>query len=168
MRIRAITVPAFAAIASVAVAQTAPIDKVAAYAGSWKITIEHLDTPFSKAGKETTNLRNDCWKSGAYYACNQYVDGESKVLIVFVYNAKDDSYTSYQIPTGGGASGSGKLLIQGNTWTFPWQDTDSGKPVYFRVVNVFTSPATIEYRQEFSRDQNQWTVTARGSEQKQP
>jgi hypothetical protein len=149
-------------------AQATGIDKITAYSGSWKITIEHLDTPFSKAGKETTNLHNDCWRSGEYFACNQIVDGDSKVLIVFTYNAKDDSYTSYPIQPGGGPAGHGKLTIQGNTWTFPWEDTDGGKPVYFRVVNVFTSPTTIEYRQEFSRDKVQWTATARGSEQKQP
>jgi hypothetical protein len=38
--------------------------------------------------------------------------------------------------------------------------------VYFQVVNTFTAPETIEYRQEFSEDQQHWTVTAKGLEHK--
>lgn len=142
------------------------IDVIWAYAGVWTIEIEHFDTAQSKAGHEKTNLRNACWKDGGYLACNQYVDGESKVLIVFTYNAKDNVYTSYQIPAGGGEPGSGKLLIDGNVWTFPWQVTDGGKTTYFRVVNVFAAPDRIDYRQEFSPDQVHWSVTAKGTEKK--
>jgi hypothetical protein len=34
------------------------------------------------------------------------------------------------------------------------------------VVNVFTTPGSIEYRQEFSDDKVHWTVTAKGLEHK--
>jgi hypothetical protein len=142
------------------------VDVIWAYAGAWKIEIEHLDTAQSKASHETTSLRNACWKDGGYLACNQYVNGESKVLIVFTYNAKNNSYTSYQIPGDGGGSGSGKLLIEGNVWTFPWQVTEGDKTTYFRVVNVFEAPDRIQYRQEFSSDKVHWTVTAKGLETK--
>jgi hypothetical protein len=160
---------AFSSLQSIAVAaDTAPkgIDAIAAYAGSWQVEIEHLDTPRSKAGHEKNALRNACWRDGEYFACNQYVDGESKVLIVFTYNAKDNIYTSYQIPLGGGESGSGKLQIEGNVWTFPWEITDAGRTTYFHVINVFTAPDRIEFRQEFSSDHVHWTVTAKGSEKK--
>jgi hypothetical protein len=144
----------------------AGIDVVWAYAGVWKVEIDHLDTAHSKAGHEVTNLRNVCWKDGGYLACNQYVDGESKVLIVCTYNAKDNAYTSYQISMGGGAAGSGKLLIDGNVWTFPWEVTEGDKTTYFRVVNVFEAPDRIQFRQEFSPDKLHWTVTAKGIETK--
>jgi hypothetical protein len=94
------------------------------------------------------------------------VNGESKVLIVFTYNAKDNTYTSYQIPPGGADSGSGKLVVEGNVWTFPWKVTDGDKTTYFRVVNVFEAPDRIQFRQEFSSDQVHWTVTATGHETK--
>lgn len=142
------------------------IEKIAAYEGTWKIEIEHLNTRFSKAGKETTNLRNVCWRSAGYYVCDQFVNGESKTLIVFTYNSKDDTYNSYPIPAGGGEPASGKLTIKGNVWTFPWEDKIDGKVMYFQVVNVFTAPGVIEYRQEFSEDKAHWTVTARGHEEK--
>jgi hypothetical protein len=169
---RILVTPLLAAFSSLPAALAAPaapptgIDVIWAYAGSWKVEIDHLDTAQSKASHEVTNLRNACWKDGGYLACNQYVDGESKALIVFTYNAKDNTYTSYPIPTDGSGAGSGKLLVDGNTWTFPWQITDAGKTTYYRVVNVFEAPDRIRYRQEFSSDKVNWTVTAKGLETK--
>ena len=146
--------------------QVSGIDAVWAYAGTWKVETEHFDTANSKASQEKSTLWNDCWKSGGYVACNQYVDGDSKALLVFTYSAKQNSYTSYPIPLDGGAAGSGTLLIEGNTWTFPWQVTEGEKTTYFRVVNVWTSPARIEFRQEFSADKAHWTLMAKGLETK--
>ena len=140
------------------------IDAIRAYEGTWDVTMEHFDTAHSKASREHTSLRNDCWKSGGYFACNQYVDGESKVLLVFVYNQTKNEYASYQIPPGGGQPGSGKLLIDGNVWTFPWQTKDGDTTTYFRVVNVFPAPDRIESRQEFSTDNVHWTVMAKGTD----
>src|SRR5258708_23870699 len=115
----------------------ADVETLWAYAGTWKIEINHLDTPNSKAGHETSNLHNDCWKSGIYVACRQIVDGDPKVLIVFTCAKPDHSCTSYQIPTDGGEPGSGRLTIEGTTWIFPWSNTEAGKTTYFRVVNVW-------------------------------
>lgn len=149
-----------------AAAPNAPkgVEVIWAYAGVWKVETEHFETVHSKAGHEKTTLRNACWKDGGYLASNQYVDGESKILIVFTYNEKENIYTSYQVPQDGGQPGTGKLLIDGNVWTFPWQVTESDKTTYYRVVNIFDSPDKIEYRQEFSADKVHWTVTAKGSE----
>ena len=149
-------------------AEPTGIDRIAAYEGTWKIELENLDTPFSKAGKDSSTLRNECWRSAGFYSCNQYVNGESKALIVFTYNSKNDTYTSHPIPADGGEPGSGKLLIKGNVWTFPWEIKKDGKTVSFRVVNVFTTPATIDYRQEYSTDQIHWITTATGHEAKIP
>jgi len=133
------------------------------YAGTWKIEAENFDTAHSKASHERSTLRNSCWKDGAYVACNQWVDGDSKILLVFTYNDADKTYTSYQIPQGGGAAGAGKLTIEGNVWTFPWEMTESGVTTYFRVVNTFTGPDHIEYRKEFSTDKTHWTLMAKGT-----
>jgi len=153
--------------ASVALAQAFGIDAIQAYAGTWKTETEHFDTPYSKAGREASMLRNECWKNGGFLACNQYVNGESKALIVFTYNNKDKTYTTYPILAGGGAAGKGKLVIDGNVWTYPWENTEQGKTTYFRVVNVFTAPGKIEYRQEFSTDNQKWTLMAKGTEVKE-
>lgn len=148
-------------------AQTEPkgVDAIAAYAGVWKTHIDHLDTPYGKAGHEDTSLKNDCWKSGVYFACRQIVDGDPKILLVFT--CKDEhNCTSYQIPSDGGAAGAGKLRLEGATWTFPWEVTENGKTTQFRVVNVWSSATTIEFRQEFSTDGQHWTAMATGHEVK--
>ncbi len=155
------------ALASSAAAQTTHsptgVDAIHAYAGTWKTTIDHLDTPYSKAGHEESTLVNDCWKSGSYLACRQIVNGDPKILLVFTCRDAHDC-TSYQIPADGGNPGSGKVQLDGNTWVFPWEQTDRGKTTYFRVVNVWSSEKTIDFRQEFSTDQVQWTRMASGHE----
>jgi len=144
----------------------AGIDALAAYSGTWKTIVDHLDTPYSKASHEETTLRNDCWKSGAYLACRQIVNGDPKILLVFTCRPDGRDCTSYQIPADGSQPGLAKLLVENNTWTFPWTTTENGKTVYFRVVNVWSSPATIEFRQEYSIDQIRWTSMASGHETK--
>lgn len=145
---------------------TGGIDAVMAYAGTWKVQGERFATTHSDAGKEDTTLRNECWKSGAYVACNQYVNGDSKTLLVFTYNDQQKMYTSYQIPQSGDPAGSGRLQIIGNIWTFPWQVTQGETTTYFHVVNVFTGTDHIDYAQEFSTDNVHWTTMAKGSEKK--
>ena len=142
------------------------VNAIWAYSGTWKTEMENADTAYSKAGKESSTLVTDCWKNGAYVACRQIVNGDPKVLIVFT--CKDaHNCSSYQIPPDGGEPGSGKVLLDGGSWTFPWSVTENGKTTYFRVVNVWTSARTIEFRREFSTDQEHWTRMAWGHEEKQ-
>ena len=150
---------------TVAVQQSAVgIDTIMAYAGTWKVSGERFATAHSDAGKEDTTLRNDCWKSGGYVACNQYINGESKVLLVFTYSDLTKMYTSYPIPKDGEAAGAGRLQIVGNVWTFPWEVSQNGVNTYFHVVNVFKDHDHIDYAQEFSPDNVHWTKMAQGTE----
>ncbi len=142
------------------------IVKIAAYAGTWTVDIQHVETPYNKAGHDHNTLRNDCWRSGAYFACNQYVDGDSKALLVFTYDAKADRYTSYPVPADGSEAGKGMLVIRGNTWTYPWEAKNGDKTTYFRVVNTWVKPDEIEFRQEFSTDNVKWTEMAHGLEKR--
>lgn len=142
----------------------AGIDAIRVYEGTWNVSLQYFDTPYSKASTETNTLRNECWKNGAYFACNQYVDGQSKVLLVFTYDASKNEYTSYQIPAGGAAAGSGKLLIEGNRWTYPWQTGQGANTIWFRVMNTFDGADKIEFRQEYSTDQVHWMQMGQGSE----
>jgi hypothetical protein len=140
------------------------IEKIAAYAGTWHVHLEYVATKYSKARVDDSTLRNDCRRSGGYFSCNQYVNGTSVVLLTFTYDAAHALYHSYQIPPDGGAPHEGSLTIAGDTWTFPWTDKDGGATVYFRVVNVFSDPDTIRFRQEFSSDGEHWTVSGTGEE----
>lgn len=145
---------------------SAGIDAIMAYAGTWKVQGERFATEHSDAGKENTTLRNDCWKSGGYIACHQFVNGDSKVLLVFTYSDSQKMYTTYQIPSNGDAPGSGRLQIVANIWTFPWTVSQGGTTTYFHVVNVFKGTDHIDYAQEFSTDNVHWTTMAKGSENK--
>jgi hypothetical protein len=162
------TTPAQAAPlnAGPAASLNAGIDALTMYSGVWKIHTEQFDTAHSKASIADNTLRNACWKNGPYFACNQYVDGVSKVLLIFTFVPSENRYATYQVPQDGGQPGSGKLFIFGNVWIFPWESTESDKQIHFRVVNTFSAPDRIEYRQEFSADDEHWTVMAKGLETK--
>ena len=159
---------AFPALSQQPAPKASGVAVIQAYAGTWKVEIEHLDTKFSKAGKDSSTLENHCWLSDEYYSCHQYVNGKGVAFLVFTYTGKDDVYHSYVIPSDGNDAHLGTLLIKGDTWTYPWEDKDdSGKHYYFQVVNVWSSPDTIEFRQEFSEDKAHWTLSAKGHEVRQ-
>ena len=140
------------------------LDRLKAYAGSWDTQMTHLDTPYSKAGAEHHRLDNDCWRSDTFYVCRQAVDGKSVALLVFTYDAAQDRYASYPVVPGNDAAHAGLLIIQGQDWIFPWDGTEQGKTTHFRVVNTWSSPDSIEFRQEYSADGEHWTTMATGHE----
>lgn len=145
---------------------TAGVDAVMAYAGTWKVKGERFATAHSDAGKDDTTLRYDCWKSAGYVACNQFLNGESKVLLVYTYSDLLKMYTTYPIPKNGEAASAGRMQIVGNVWTFPWEVTQNGVTTFFHVVNVFKDSDHIDYAQEFSPDNVHWTKMAQGTETK--
>ena len=144
----------------------AGVDAIAAYAGTWDINVTHYRTKYSTARTEHSTLHNDCWKSAGYYACDQIVGAQSRALLVFTYDAKQNVYHSYVIPQDGSDAHKGTLVISGHTWTYPMQDKDGDRTVYVRIVNDWENGSTIRFRQEFSYDQKTWTVSARGIERK--
>lgn len=154
-----------AAASSLAADASQGLDRISAYAGRWRVSMHHLDTPYSKAGDESHVLQNDCWRNAGFYACDQIVDGVSQALLVFLYDAKTGRYSSYPVPAGGAPQVQpGRLQIMGDTWTFPWDNTEQGKTTHFRVVNVWRSPDSIEFRQEYSTDGTHWILMAEGHE----
>src|SRR5579859_2534286 len=147
-----------------AVAPAVGLDAIAAYAGTWQTEVQYQDTAYSKKSEDKHQLHNECWRSAGYYACDQFVDGASKALLIFMYDPAK-GYTSYPIPAEGTATvHSGRLVIDGKVWTFPWEVENAGKTTYFHVVNTWTSPDSIEFRQEYSEDGKQWKTMAQGHE----
>src|ERR1700742_5024133 len=80
------------------------LDALSAYQGTWKFTSTTLDTPHSKSSHDEKILRNDCWRSSSYFACNQFLDGKSQDLIVFTYHEDKNLYTTYIVPLDGSAA----------------------------------------------------------------
>ena len=148
-------------------ARAAGLDSISAYAGTWNTHIVHFKTVYSKARSETSIVQNNCWRSSQFYACNQIVNGVSGALIVYTYDANHAIYHTRILTPDGGSPGGGTLLIEGNQWTYPWQDKDGSQIVYIRIVNTFVDRDTIQFRQEFSYDRAHWTITARGTERRQ-
>ena len=140
-----------------------PLAPLSAYQGMWKGESETLDSPYDKAGKSPpVALQNDCHRWAGFYACAQTVDGRPGALLVFTYTGTPGVYTSSPVPSDGSPARSGKLLIDGDVWTFPWEGTHDGAPVHFRVVNRFVTPDEIEVRREASTDGKTWTLIGRG------
>lgn len=172
MRARAVPALASGALAAMflSLAPTAeadPLDVLGAYAGTWHAEIDNLADSGQPASHEAHTIKNDCWRSGLYYACTQTVDGKQLAMLVFTWDEGSKSYSSYPITADGGAAGHGKLVVQGDDWIFPWDNEKPERVVHFRVVNHWVGRDRIEYRAERSTDGSTWTVTGRGVEVRQ-
>ena len=139
------------------------LDRLDLFAGTWKTESQNYDTPYSKAGKVSSTLVNQCWKTGAFFICNQSVNGISRVLLTFTYLG-GDSYGVTYVPADGGHASSGRLIIAGGVWTYPGQQVNLGQTTYFRNVNIFSNRDNIDFREEYSTDQQNWTLMAQGHE----
>ena len=142
---------------------TPDLDRLNVFAGTWKSDAENFDTIFSKAGKVSSTLVNQCWKAGVFFVCNQSVNGSSRVLLAFNYKAGDTYWVSY-VPSDSGHAISGTLIISGGVWTYPEQQTHLGQTTYFRTVDIFSDTDNIDFREEFSTDNQTWTLMSQGHE----
>lgn len=143
-----------------------PIAMIAAYAGTWRTQVRELDTEFSKAGSTTSVIHNDCWRVAKFYACAQTVNGKQGALVVYTWDEKARGYATYAIPPHGGPATRGKLVIDVDTWIYPWDQTLGGAVVHVRIINRFVNRDRIEFRQEFSRDGVTWVVASTGLERR--
>jgi len=155
------------AVSSLAIAADAPapspLDRLAVFAGTWKSESETFATPYSEAGSSSYTLVNQCWKTGAFFVCNQSVDGASRSMLVFTY--KDgDTYNEAAIPAAGGHANNGTVVIDAGVWTFPGTSHKYGQVTYFRTVNIYSGNDNLDYREEYSEDQQTWTLMAKGHE----
>ena len=110
------------AVSALATAADAPaptaLDRLNVFAGTWKSDIQNFKTPYSEESQGSSTLVNQCWKAGAFFTCNQMVDGVSRALLVFTFKG-GDSYNEVAIPAESGHGSNGTLLVDGGVWTFP-------------------------------------------------
>lgn len=139
------------------------LDRLNVFAGSWKSDAENYDTIFSKAGTVSSTLVNQCWKAGVFFVCNQSVNGVSRVLLAFSYKGGDSYFVNY-VPADTGRAVSGTVIIAGGVWTYPGQQTKLGQITYFRTVDIFSDNDNIDFREEFSTDNQNWTLMSKGHE----
>jgi hypothetical protein len=140
-----------------------PLDRLNVFAGIWKSDSQTFKTPYSEEGSGSSTLVNQCWKAGAFFTCNQSVDGVSRTLLVFSYKG-GDAYNEVAIAADTGRGFNGEVLIDGGVWTFPAETHKYGQVTYFRTVNIYNGNDSLDYREEYSDDQQTWTLMAKGHE----
>jgi hypothetical protein len=145
-----------------------PLAVLAVLQGNWKVAAQHQHTPYSKESYDETMVRNDCWRSGGFYVCRQTIDGAEKSLTVFAYDPDKKVYHTFPIGKNGLTADAGALLIDGKVWTYPSTIDDHGTKVFVRSVNTFTTDSHFHFRQEYSFDDEHWTATVDGDQDKVP
>ena len=140
-----------------------PLDRLNIFAGTWKSDTQTFKTPYSEESNGSSTLVNQCWKAGAFFVCNQSVDGVSRSMLVFSYKG-GDTYKEVAVSAESGVGSNGILLIDGGVWTFPAESHRYGQVTYFRTVNIYNGNDNLDYREEYSTDQQNWTLMAKGHE----
>jgi len=139
------------------------LDRLNVFAGTWKSEIQNFKTPYSEESQGSSTLVNQCWKAGAFFVCNQTVDGVSRALLVFSF-VGGDTYSEVAIPAASGHGSNGTLLIDGGVWTFPGEQHKLGLVTYFRTVNIYDGNDSLDFREEYSTDRQTWTLMSKGHE----
>ncbi|HEY1992053.1 MAG TPA: hypothetical protein VGH71_06285 [Gammaproteobacteria bacterium] len=140
-----------------------PLDRLDVFAGTWKSDVQNFKTPYSEASDGSSTLVNQCWKTGAFFVCNQSVNGVSRAMLVFSFRG-GDTYNEVEVGADTGHGANGTLLVDGGVWTFPGQFHRLGQVVYVRTVNIYDGTDALDFREEYSDDQVNWTMMSKGHE----
>lgn len=134
------------------------------YDGKWDLVPGSSDQATG-----TVHIENHCAKVGEFFACNQFVNGKNMALVVFLplHSLENGGYAYHNQALGveGGGSGSwGGLEIVGDRWVYSSDETDGGKKIYHRTMNVFSGPDKIHFEVQRSEDGVNWTTKMSGDE----
>lgn len=150
--------------ASIATASAAddPFAPLRLFQGEWNVMPS--DRAKSAAPDSTVN---QCVQIGAYFACQQTVNGKTDALIVFVAGGPKGYYKMRPVqPDGSSPSMAESLTVSGKRWTYRWDDREHGRAVHYRNVNTFNGNDGIHYEVAQSLDGINWKVTASGDERR--
>lgn len=133
------------------------------FVGHWEGGGKFSDTAMSAAGPVTS--KTDCgWSNqGHYLVCEQAVTedkGTHQQLTVYTPNDEGDGFTYYTI-TGSAPPFTGKLKIDGNTWTYDNVFEQDGKKTEVRTINTFAGDEE-NFKTEFSVAGGPWTTMLEG------
>jgi len=141
-----------------------PFAPLRLYDGKWDLVPASSDKATG-----TVHIENHCAKVGEFFACNQIVNGKNMALVIFLplHSLENGGYAYHNQALGveGGGSGSwGSLEIAGDRWVYSSDETDSGRKVYHRTVNVFSGSDKIHFEVQQSEDGTNWTTKMSGDE----
>jgi|HubBroStandDraft_6_1064221.scaffolds.fasta_scaffold918642_2 hypothetical protein len=125
----------------------------------------------AKGDRSTDPVRlvNECAKAGEFFACNQVVNGKNTALVIFLPSHPLENggyaYRNQSLRVEGDNPGTwGSLEIVGGRWTYASDETDKGKKIYWRTVNIFTGSDKIHFEVQRSEDGTNWTTNMSGDE----
>jgi len=144
------------------------VAKLGAFVGRWKIEGSTVDSPFGKAAKSSTIATCNWSRNGYFVICDEAIQspaGPQDTLFIFGYNTEQKGYMCYGIDSPGGEPYSVRLIIDGNTWTYPAEFKRQDKTIKFRTINMFKSPDLVLYKTEYSDDGGaSWHTSGEGTE----
>lgn len=134
------------------------------YDGKWDVI-----PAGSEKSAQAVHVENHCAKAGEFFTCNQVVNGKSGALVVFLplHPLENGGYAYHNQALsvdGGGSGGWGNLEIAGERWVYSNEETDNGKKIYHRILNVFSGTGKIHFEVQQSEDGVKWTTTMSGDE----
>ena len=134
------------------------------YDGKWDVIPATDGKP-----ADQVHLENRCAKVGDFFACNQFLNGKSMALVIFLPLQPLENggyvYRNQALRTDGDSSGTwSKMEIVGDRWVYSSDETDKGKKTYWQTVNVFSGPDKIHFEVQKSDDGLKWTTTMSGDE----
>lgn len=132
------------------------------YDGKWDVKVRVPE-------RRTDQLENRCTRTGLFFACEQILNGKSSALVVFLPLSKSpkggQAYRTQALLADASKAGEwGRLVIDGNTWTYSWVGGDEKKPMQFRNINHFTSRNAMHFEVQNSENGTTWQTQMAGDE----
>jgi hypothetical protein len=152
--------------ATLSQAQTSPpkpgpeAQKLAAYVGRWSVEGNLPAGSMGSTGGKTTGTVSCEWVADRFgILCRERVpfpggDGLSDAYLV-AYDALSKAYLFTQI-SAGGVVWNGRGTVDGDTWVWTVDSsTRDGKPIHLRFTEKFTSPDSIDFKNEYGDSPDQ-------------
>jgi hypothetical protein len=102
-----------------------PYEPLKLYGGGWQVKIAMPE-------KNPDRLVNLCARTGKFFPCEQGVNGETAALVIFLPQGKSVSggleyRTLAALPDASKPGDWGRLVIEGNNWTYSWTEKNGTK-----------------------------------------
>jgi hypothetical protein len=137
------------------------------YQGRWNV----VETGANKIDR----LENRCARTGLFFACEQVVNGKSLALVVFLPIAQPADaaagvpqfYRTQALLADANPGGEwGRLGIQGDHWTYTWENKSGGNTTYWKNINTFHGADRITFEVSNSADGKTWKLRKSGEERR--
>lgn len=141
-----------------------PYEPLKLYDGGWQVKITMPE-------KKSDHLVNHCARAGKFYSCEQEVNGVTAALVIFLPYGKSESggleyRTLAALPDASKPGDWGRLVIEGNTWTYSWTERNGDKSVAARNVNVFKDKDHIHFELQRMAEGSNWKTEMAGDEER--